>query len=166
MYELDTRGYTQVTIRNIVLIVAWLLLVGAQVEAQIYKWVDEKGTVHFSQSPPPGGTAAGGIEAIPDAAAAPMVQGQAKPAAQDDDEEIVDRTGEGEPEPGGDGDGEDEYLPEDDAAPDDVMVDDGTGDPRVWLRSRSPANEAGQPIQQPGAGAGLPRAFPRRAGRR
>jgi hypothetical protein len=152
--------------RTIVSIVAWLLLVGAPVEAQIYKWVDEKGTVHFSQSPPPGGKRVGGVETIPDAAAAPMVQGGPGPAGKDADEEVVDRPAERAPGPVDDEGGEDDYWPGAEAAPDDIIVDDGTGDPRVWLRSRSPANEPGQPIRQPGTGGGPPRAVPRRGGRR
>jgi hypothetical protein len=33
-----------------------LLLVAPLVSAQVYKWVDAKGTTHFSESPPPVGT--------------------------------------------------------------------------------------------------------------
>jgi uncharacterized protein (DUF2126 family) len=33
-----------------------LLLVAPLVSAQVYKWVDAKGTTHFSESPPPAGT--------------------------------------------------------------------------------------------------------------
>jgi hypothetical protein len=151
---------------SIVSIVAWLLLAGGQAEAQIYKWVDEKGAVHFSQSPPAGGAGSGVVEAIPNAPAAPMVQGGPEPAADDDDGKVVDGLRQREPDPVEDEGGEDEYVPEEDAGPADVIVDDGTRDPRVRLRGRLPANEPGQPIQQPGAGAGLPRAVPRRGGRR
>ncbi|RUL63984.1 DUF4124 domain-containing protein [Dyella dinghuensis] len=33
-----------------------LLLVAPIASAQVYKWVDAKGTTHFSESPPPAGT--------------------------------------------------------------------------------------------------------------
>ena len=33
-----------------------LLLVAPLVSAQVYKWVDAKGTTHFSETPPPAGT--------------------------------------------------------------------------------------------------------------
>ena len=34
---------------------ALLLSVGSAVEAQVYRWVDEKGTVYYSSSAPPAG---------------------------------------------------------------------------------------------------------------
>lgn len=38
-----------------VLLLASLLLVATPVMAQVYRWVDEKGTVHYSNSTPPAG---------------------------------------------------------------------------------------------------------------
>jgi uncharacterized protein DUF4124 len=35
-----------------------LLLCAATVDAQVYRWVDAKGTVHYSNSPPPAGVSA------------------------------------------------------------------------------------------------------------
>jgi len=35
-----------------------LLLFAATVQAQVYRWVDAKGTVHYSNSPPPSGVSA------------------------------------------------------------------------------------------------------------
>lgn len=35
-----------------------LLLCAATVDAQVYRWVDAKGTVHYSDSPPPAGVSA------------------------------------------------------------------------------------------------------------
>ena len=33
--------------------IAWALLVASPVDAEIYKWVDEKGNVHYGDCPPP-----------------------------------------------------------------------------------------------------------------
>lgn len=41
--------------RRTILVVA-LLLLAPLASAQVYKWTDAKGTVHYSQSPPPQGT--------------------------------------------------------------------------------------------------------------
>jgi hypothetical protein len=154
------------TSRSILCSVAWFLLVAGQSEAQqIYKWVDEKGTVHFSQSPPPGGAGSAPVEAIPAAPAAPMVQGGSKTSAHDN-AEAVDRRRQPRAAAVGDKGGEDEYLPEEDEDPGGVTVQDGRPDPRVWLRSRLPANKPGQPIRQPGTGAVPPRPVPRAGGRR
>ncbi len=38
------------------LLAAALLLLASQVFAQAYKWTDSAGTVHYSETPPPGGT--------------------------------------------------------------------------------------------------------------
>ncbi len=35
-------------------LIFFLLAINGICWAQLYKWVDEKGTVHFSESPPPG----------------------------------------------------------------------------------------------------------------
>jgi hypothetical protein len=56
-----------------------LLLVAPVVSAQVYKWVDAKGTTHFSETPPPSGTkysqvnvaVSGGDAASSSSAAAP-----------------------------------------------------------------------------------------------
>lgn len=45
-----------------------LLLYAATVDAQVYRWVDAKGTAHYSNSPPPAGVKA--IELDIDARAA------------------------------------------------------------------------------------------------
>ena len=37
------------------LVLASILLVATPVMAQVYRWVDEKGTVHYSNSTPPAG---------------------------------------------------------------------------------------------------------------
>jgi hypothetical protein len=58
--------------RALVLMLA-LLLVAGSAGAEIYKWVDENGTVHFSQSPPPQRPEA--VEVIPEQPAAPLVEG-------------------------------------------------------------------------------------------
>ncbi len=40
-------------------VLAWLLMIGAvTAHAQVYRWVDEKGTVHYSNSTPPKGAKA------------------------------------------------------------------------------------------------------------
>lgn len=39
--------------RRMFLVVLALLLLAPLASAQVYKWVDDKGTVHFSQTPPP-----------------------------------------------------------------------------------------------------------------
>lgn len=46
-----------------------LLLVGTPAAAQVYRWVDEKGTVHYSNSTPPAGVKATVVD--PDAKAGP-----------------------------------------------------------------------------------------------
>lgn len=46
-----------------------LLAIAAPAAAQVYRWVDEKGTVHYSNSPPPAGVKATVVD--PDAKAGP-----------------------------------------------------------------------------------------------
>ncbi|KXU38553.1 hypothetical protein AXE65_12815 [Ventosimonas gracilis] len=62
--------------RNRVFIAALLLVCSASVSAQqIYRWVDEKGSVHFGAQPPQG------VEAERISAKAPRPSGVAAPAA-------------------------------------------------------------------------------------
>lgn len=41
--------------RRMFLVALALLLLAPLASAQVYKWIDDKGTVHFSQTPPPPG---------------------------------------------------------------------------------------------------------------
>lgn len=43
--------------------------------AQVYKWVDDQGVTHYSQSPPPGGPAKGAVLNLPGAATNPDAAG-------------------------------------------------------------------------------------------
>jgi hypothetical protein len=52
------------------LLIATLLL-QAPVFAQIYKWTDDSGEVHYTQTPPPGGVATQKIEGAPPPAESP-----------------------------------------------------------------------------------------------
>jgi hypothetical protein len=150
------RAYT-------VAIVVALFLAGGAVEAQIYKWVDEKGTVHFGQSPPPEGS--GVVETLPEGPGAPVVQGGPQPYKEDyEREDVFDRMDDRRRlrDSAGDGGGREEEPIE----PGSIIVDEDGRDPAVWWRGRAPANAPGQPIRQPGVGVAPPRAVPRGGGRR
>lgn len=58
-------SYANLSIRCLLLglILSWPLL-GA---AQVYRWVDEKGKVHYTQTPPPEGKAKGSVKEVPPA---------------------------------------------------------------------------------------------------
>lgn len=113
--------------------------------AQTYKWVDEKGTVHFSNDPP----AKAPVEVLPDADRRPMVK-NGPPSAEGSEAESVDEEAPTASQPGA----ASALAPEDHPGetvgdePDTVIVDDGN-DPVTRYRANSPRNQPGQPIRQP-----------------
>lgn len=114
--------------------------------AQIYKWVDEKGTVHFSDDPP----AKAPLEVVPDSerrapARQPPPPQRADDVQPDDDDEPFEprrRAGSGQ-------DAEDfaseEIIVEESET---IIIDDGGRDPVTRYRANSPRNRPGQPIRQ------------------
>lgn len=58
-------------LQTAILIIATLLL-QSPVFAQIYKWTDDSGEVHYTQTPPPGGVATEKIEGAPGPAESPQ----------------------------------------------------------------------------------------------
>jgi Domain of unknown function (DUF4124) len=127
--------------------------------AQIYKWVDGSGTVHFSDTPPKPG--AGAVEVLPEgqprAAAPPPRADSAAPEnenAAPDDEGLDDSESEGAAAPFEDS-GPTEIIED---GPTEIIVEGAPLDPAVRYRANSPRNRPEQPIRQPQP---LPR--PRRA---
>ena len=120
--------------------------------AQIYKWVDDKGTVHFSNDPPPKVA----VEELPETEHRPLVKnGPPGPGATEDepaDDEAAPaspRRAAVRPAP------DDEEATEEVAAdPDVIVVDGGQSDLVTRYRANSPRNRPGQPIRQPGSGGG------------
>lgn len=125
-----------------------VLAVAAPSGAQIYKWTDEKGTVHFSNDPPPQAS----VEVIPEGERRPLVRngppppGEAAAAPADDESPRAPRHRvAAEPVPQDVESGE--ILVEDEA--DVIIVDDDQRDLVTRYRANSPRNRPGQPIRQP-----------------
>jgi hypothetical protein len=119
-----------------------LLTCAFAAEAQIYKWVDEKGTIHFSDDPPARLPGTAPVQVIPEEAWVPMVEnGPPPPSDSEPGEEQEDLY---EPEVGdvAPGLGSDVESPS-------VVVVDGGSDRAVRFRARSPRNRPGQPIRPP-----------------
>ncbi|MGH7788027.1 MAG: DUF4124 domain-containing protein [Candidatus Binatia bacterium] len=124
-----------------------MFALGTPCAAQIYKWVDEKGTVHFSNDPP----AKAPAEELPETKHQPLVKnGSPEPEGADADAPHEEVTGgswhgaESEPEPE---DVESSEMIVDES--DTIIVEDGLGDPVTRYRANSPRNRPGQPVQQP-----------------
>jgi len=52
------------TIKPLIAILLSTLLFSVPADAKIYNWVDEKGTLHFSEQPPPGGETSKNVESM------------------------------------------------------------------------------------------------------
>jgi hypothetical protein len=68
------------------LLLILLLALPLAVAAQVYKWTDSSGTVHFSDSPPPQGTKYTNVKTSRSAAATPVAGTPAPAAATDADQ--------------------------------------------------------------------------------
>jgi hypothetical protein len=114
--------------------------------AQIYKWVDESGTVHFSDAPP--ARAGGGVEVIPESAPRPRPTEPARDAAADADDLASrrDAAESSDAEPVDEAAGDGPPVVEDVVT--EVIVESGP-DPAVRRRANSPRNRPGEPIRQP-----------------
>jgi len=120
-----------------------LLSHGLATEAQIYKWVDEKGTIHFSDDPPARTEGTTPVQVIPSEARSPMVKNGPPPPSSDsearpgeEDMSEIERRGMGE-------------TLESDVESPPVVVVEGGRDPSVRFRALSPRNRPGQPIRPP-----------------
>ena len=134
------------------LVGAWLFIPAAPGAAQIYKWVDASGTIHFADAPPPtAGAGAGTIEVLPESEHRPppadtstQFRDDASPeeAAAAPEEELTDDAWSNEAsEPRGE-----DVEPE--------IIVESAPDPAVRYRANSPRNRPGQPIRQPGSRPG------------
>jgi len=134
------------------LVGAWLFIPAAPSAAQIYKWVDASGTVHFADSPPPpAGAGAGAVEVMPESEHRPppadtstQSRGDAAPeeaAAPSEEDPTDDDWHDEASEPRGE-----------DVAPE--IIVESAPDPAVRYRANSPRNRPGQPIRQPGSPPG------------
>lgn len=112
--------------------------------AQIYKWVDEKGTVHFSDDPP----AKAPLEVVPDSER--RAPARKPPPPQPDAEVVRDDDEPFEPRRAGSGreavDAESEEIIVEESET--IVIDDGRRDPVTRYRANSPRNRPGQPIRQ------------------
>lgn len=130
-----------------------VLALTAPSAAQIYKWVDEKGTVHFSDHVPANAKA----EALPAAAPRPTVAKAAPPAESDEeplgDDEVSDVANDPAPASVEEEqsseiivDGTDAVILDDS---DTIIVEGSQVDATTRWRANSPRNRPGQPIRQP-----------------
>jgi hypothetical protein len=114
--------------------------------AQIYKWTDASGTIHFSDSPPATTRGNSRVEVLPETKHVPSrpirpPEPEAEPpepAVAPPDQEPRDDTGS-------------DYAtePEESTGSDEIIVDETARDPAVWYRANSPSNRPGQPMRQP-----------------
>jgi hypothetical protein len=115
--------------------------------AQIYKWVDEKGGVHFTNDPPPKVA----VEVIPEGERRPRVVDQPPSSLESAAELPGDVTPRESQRGAASGasmeDVESEEIIVDDAET--IIVDDGGRDVVTGYRANSPRNRPGQPIRQP-----------------
>lgn len=126
-----------------------LLALGAPSAAQIYKWTDASGTIHFGDSPPPRGGAASPVEVRPETQhRAPPTR---PPAPADEPEPPEQAVVPPAPEERVDDTGSDyaNEPAEEDVGSDPIIVDGAERDPEAWRRANSPRNRPGQPIRQP-----------------
>lgn len=116
--------------------------------AQIYKWTDKSGTIHFSDSPPPRGSSSSKVDVLPKTEYRPPAKSAPppeepppppEPAAEvPPDEAPIDDSGDYASEP---------Y--EADAGSDPIVLEGSEVDPAAVRRAISPRNRPGQPIRQP-----------------
>lgn len=129
-------------------LIGWAALAAASPSAaEIYKWVDESGTVHFTDAPPAAAGAA--VEVLPEAPPRPRPPEPARVAPAADDaprneatapsevEEVVDEAWVEEPE-----------LEVEDVGTE--IIIESEPDRATRRRANSPRNQPGQPIRQPG----------------
>jgi hypothetical protein len=116
--------------------------------AQIYKWTDASGTIHFSDNPPPRKPGASAVEVLPETQHRPAVVNRPVPDDEPESPEpaVAPRDQGRSDDTDGDYGAEPEDEPVDSGA---IIVDDAARDPEVWLRANSPRNRPGQPIRQP-----------------
>jgi Domain of unknown function (DUF4124) len=109
--------------------------------AQTYKWVDEKGTVHFSNDPP----AKAPLEVVPESARRPAVR--QPPPADEPDRDAMDEAAprRARAAPAAEDGASEEIIVEESET---IVIDDGTRDPVTRYRANSPRNRPGQPIRQ------------------
>ena len=128
-------------------IMVGLLALGAPSAAQIYKWTDASGTVHFGDSPPPKGGAASPVEVRPETVHRPPPTRE--PAPADNPEPPEPAAVPPPPEERADDAGNDSATEptDEDFGSDPSIVDGSEGDPAVWRRANSPRNRPGQPMR-------------------
>jgi len=126
---------------------ACLLLAGTALvrpgAAQIYKWVDEKGTVHFSNDPP----AKAPAEVLPENRRPPLVENGPDAPAEAAAAPAASESGHGTASDPVPEDVEPSEIVVEES--DTIIVDDGAGDLATRRRANSPRNRPGQPIRQP-----------------
>jgi uncharacterized protein DUF4124 len=111
---------------------------GSATAAPVYKWVDERGTIHFSDTRPKRSTRLSDVQVIPDKASVPMVR-NGPPADFDSELDLYDQEEGYEPY----------WLEEDDldAESSSLIVVEGARDPAVRFRAFSPLNRPGKPVR-------------------
>jgi hypothetical protein len=130
----------------------WLFIPAAPGAAQIYKWVDASGTVHFADSPPPpAGTGAGTVEVLPESEHRPPPADTSNKSRDDAGPE--EAAAPSEEEPTDDAWRDEASEPRGEDVQPDIIIESGP-DPAVGYRANSPRNRPGQPIRQPGSRPG------------
>jgi Domain of unknown function (DUF4124) len=120
-----------------------LLAYSLPTEAQIYKWVDDKGTIHFSDRRPVSVPDAAIVQVIAEEARAPLVKNGPPPPTSDSEVQAYDPYDDmDEPELGD----ASERLDNEAGSPA-VVVVEGARDPTVWFRAHSPRNRPGQAVR-------------------
>jgi len=123
------------------------LAVTSSSAAQIYKWVDEKGTLHFSNDPPPKVA----VEVVPEGERRPRAVDQPPPVAESA-AELPEDAAPRESQRGARSDAEVEDVESEEIIAEDsdtIIVDDGGRDVVTGYRAYSPRNRPGQAIRQP-----------------
>ena len=136
------------TLQRIAVIIAcsWMSIpvLGTQGVAQIYKWTDAAGTVHFSDTPPPRTAGKTKVEVLPKTEHRPVVSGVPTPPTEEPEAEADERYNQPV-------DDSADYAPmeppAEESAPETIIVDDAERDPGVAYRALSPRNRPGQPIR-------------------
>ena len=115
--------------------------------AEIYKWVDEAGTIHFTDAPP--GRAGSAVEVLPESSPRPRPTEPARDAApQADDARPPDEAASSDAQDLDDNWSDEPELEVEDIGTE-IIIESGP-DPAVRRRANSPRNRPGQPIRQPG----------------
>lgn len=130
-------------------ILVGVLAVSTPAAAQIYKWTDKSGTIHFSDTPPSRGSSTSKVDVLPKTEYRPPAKSNVPPpddpppppapaAEAPRDEAPIDDSADYASEP---------Y--DEDAGSEPIVLEGSEGDPAVWRRANSPRNRPGQPIRQP-----------------